>query len=342
MEYSTDEGRTWQGRWELTSVDPPWDTVHFETAAMPPGVKRALVRYTLNSTVAGSYEGCSLYSVRMMATYRPAGARFQPLEVTYNWSELHDGRWVERAHTQLITNPRQRYFINVGGEDLPRLNWIRTNLAGAVKEVKYGYSDGIEGAAEPLRRVKHIWGKNLALGKRYTFSLPSGDNWEGGDPEMTKLTDEVVASTYGGGTTYRWGPIWAPNQNPVITLDLERPETIAAARIHVTGYPYDLYRGPFCTVEILTSEDGVTYQSQGSFQTKMRAIDLDGDFLNQERGGFESLVFPLIFRQPVKARYLQYRITNPEMFFDTSEIMAYDEVRTEPWYEPLAMPLDGL
>ena len=340
MEYSTDEGKTWLGKWTLTSVDPPWDTVHCETAKLPPGTKRALVRYTLNSTSAGSYEGCSLYSVRMMATYRPAGARFQPLEVTYNWSERQGDKWVERSHTQLITNPKQRYYIAVGGEDHPRLNWIRTNLASAMRDVKYGYADGVEGSAQPLKRVTHVWGKDLALGKHHTFSVPSGDNWDGGDPGMTKLTDEVVASTYAGGTTYRWGPIWAPNQNPAITLDLEKPQTIAAARIHVTGYPFDLYNGPFCTVEILTSEDGVTYQSQGSFQTKMRAVDLDGDFLNQERGGFESLVFPLVFKQPVQARYIQYKITNPEMYFDTSEIMAYDSVRVLPWSEPLAMPLD--
>jgi len=69
-------------------------------------------------------------------------------------------------------------------------------------------------------------------------------------------------------------------------------------------------------------------------------VDLDGDFLNQERGGFESLVFPLIFKEPVKARYIQCKITNPEMYFDTSEIMAYDSMRVLPWSEPLAMPLD--
>jgi len=339
-EYSTDEGKTWAGKWTLSDIDPPWDTVHFETAKLPPGVKRALVRYTLISTVAGSYEGCSVYSVRTMATYRPAGARFQALEVTYHWSERQGDKWVERSHTQLITNPKQRYYLNVGGEDLPRLNWIRTNLAGAVSDVKYGYSDGVEGEAQPLQRVTHVWGKNLARGKHYTFSVPSGDNWDGGDPEMTKLTDGVVASTYGGGTTYRWGPIWAANQNPAITVDLGEAQPVAAVRIHVTGYPYDLYHGPFCTVEILTSEEGVDYQSQGSFQTKMRAVDLDGDFLNQERGGFESLLFPLIFKEPVKARYVQVKITNPDMFFDTSEIMVHDTVSVVPWSEPLAMPLD--
>jgi hypothetical protein len=341
MEYSADEGKTWQGKWTLANTDPPWDTVHFETARLPAGVKRALVRYTLNSTVAGAYEGCSIYSVRMMGTFRPPRAGFEPLEVTYNWSELHGDKWVERSHTQLITKPEQRYYISVGGEDIPRTNWIRMSLKGAVADVKYGYSDGIDLTAAPLVRTRHIWGQNLAAGQKYTFSVPSGTNWEGGDPDMTKLTDGVVASTYGGGTTYRWGPIWEPGKNPAITLDLGKPESVAAVRIHVTGYSYDLYNGPFCTIEVLTSEDGRSYQSQGSFQTKMRAVDLDGDFLNQERGSFESLVFPFIFRQSAKARYVQFKVSNPEMFFDTSEIMVYDAVRTEEWREPLAMPLDS-
>jgi hypothetical protein len=277
----------------------------------------------------------------MNATYRPKNAKFQPLEVTYNWSELHGDQWVERSHTQLITQPKLRYYLSVGGEDIPRTNWVRTNLKGAAPDVKYGYADGVDLKAEPLVRARHLWGTDLTAGKSYTFSVPSGSSWDGGDPDMTKLTDGVVASTYGGGTTYRWGPIWDPGKNPAITLDLGQVQAVAAARIHVTGYPYDFYNGPFSTIEVLTSEDGRSYQSQGSFQTKMRAVDLDGDFLNQERGGFESLVFPLIFKASARARYVQYQITNPEMNFDTSEIMAYDSVSVEEWREPLAMPLDA-
>jgi len=341
VEYSTDEGKTWTGSWTLTDINPPWDTVHFETAKLPKGVKRALVRYTLNSTAAGSYEGCSIYSVRMNATYRPKNARFQPVEVTYNWSELHGDQWVERQHTQLITQPKQRYYLSVGGDDLPSTNWIRTNLKGAVPDAKYGYSDGVDLKAEPFVRKRHIWGTDLALGKKYTFSVPSGTNWNAGDPDMTKLTDGVVASTYGGGTTYRWGPIWGPGENPLITLDLGAAQTVAAVGVHVTGYPYDLYRGPFCVIAVRTSTDGAIYQSRGSVETRMSAIDLDGDFLNQERGGFESLVFPLVFKEPVETRYVQFRVANPEMYFDTSEIMVYDSVQTEEWREPLAMPLDG-
>jgi len=340
LEHSTDEGKTWTNPWELTNTKPPWDVVHFETVRMPAGTRRVLVRYTLTSPAAGRYDGCSIYSVRMTAHYRPTDAKFQPLEVTYNWSEWKEGEWVERSHTQLINKPAERYTISVGGDDLPRTNWIRMNLKGAVADVKYGYSDGVDIEAKPFVRKRHVWGKNLAVGKKYTFSLPSGNNWGGGDPEMTKLTDEAVASTYGTGTTYKEGPIWTPGQNPVITLDLETPQKLAAARIHVTGYPCDFYNGPFCEVEILTSTDGKSFASQGKITTGMKYKDVDGDFLLPEKGRFESWVFPLIFEKPVEARYIQYKIANPKTHFDTSEIMAYDSVKVEDWREPLAMPLD--
>ena len=340
LEHSTDEGKTWTKTWELTDTKPPWDTIHFETVKMPSGAKRVLVRYTLTSPAAGGYSGCSVYSVRMTANYRPPDAKFQPVEVTYNWSEWKESQWVERSHTQLIGKTGECYSISVGGDDLPRTNWIRVNLKGAVADAKYGYSDGVDLQAKPFVRKRHVWGKNLALGKKYTYSIPSGNNWGGGDPDMTKLTDESVASTYGMGTTYKEGPIWTPRQNPVITLDLEKPQTVAAARIHVTGFPCDFNKGPFCDVEILTSTDGKTFASQGNLTTRMLYKDVDGDFLMPENGRFESWIFPLIFQKPVEARYIQYKIANPKMHFDTSEIMAYDSVKAEDWREPLAMPLD--
>jgi len=342
LSHSVDDGKTWTTPWTLTSTDSPWDVIHFETVTPPPGTRRALVRYTLTSKAVGNYSGCSVYAVRMTATYRPKNVEFQPLEVTYNWSELQEGTWVERAHTQLITKRGERYFLSVGGDDLPRTNWVRVNLKGAGPDVTYGYADGQDLQAQPFVRKRHVWGKNLAAGKPYTFSIPSGNNWDAGDPDMTKLTDGAIASTYGGGTTYREGPIWTPGQNPVITLDLKEAQKVAAVRIHVTGYPYDFYNGPFSEVEVLTSAHGETFASQGTITTKMCYQDIDGDFVPPERGGFESWVFPLILREPVEARYVRYKVTNPKMFFNTSEVLAYDSVRSEDWHEPLAMPLDGV
>jgi hypothetical protein len=353
IEHSTDEGKTWTKAWELTDTGQPWDTVHFETVKVPAGTKRVLVRYRLNSSSAGRYEGCSVYSIRANATYKPANAKFEPFVVHYNWGEWSDkdGKWIERGHRQLITQPRQRYTISVGGDDLPRTNWImvcaETPPGHALEWQKTHPSssiaapmDGIDLKAKPFARTRHVWGKNLAEGKKYTFSVPSGKNWNGGDPAMTKLTDQAIAPTYGGGTTYMDGPIWETGKNPEITLDLGQPQSIAATRIHATGYPYDFYNGPFSEIEVLTSEDGQAFVSQKKFPTRMRFKDVDGDFVMPECGRFESWTFPVVFEKPVKARYVRFKIENPKMVFDTSELMVYDSVKIENWNEPLAMPLD--
>ena len=339
--HSFDEGKTWTTSWVLTATDPPWDVVHFETADLPPRTQRVLVRYTLSSPAAAGYSGCSVYSVRMTAAYRPPGAKFEPIEVAYGWSERQGGEWIDRSHVQLITQPRQRYFINTLGDDLPRTDWIRVRLAGVSASTRYGYSDDVDRPGKPFVRKRHLWGHNLAVGKKYEFSVPSGSNWDAGDPEMTKLTDESIASTYGGGTTYREGPIWSPGKNPMITLDLGSQSTVAAARIHVTGYPFDLYNGPFSDVEILTSNDGRIFQSHGMITTQMKFKDVDGDFVIPEGGRFESWVFAIIYDRPATARFVRYKVTNPKMFFAASEIMAHDSVTTEEWHEPLAMPLDS-
>ncbi|MCX8035728.1 MAG: discoidin domain-containing protein [Candidatus Sumerlaeia bacterium] len=340
LEHSTNNGKTWVRTWELTETKAPWDDIHFETVRLGSGVRRVLVRYTLASPSAGRYDGCSIYSIRMIAGYRPRSAQFKPIEVTYCWSEWQGGQWVARSHTQQIRQPAERYRLYVGGEDLPRTDSICVALAGTTPNVRYGYSDGAAGQLPPLARKRYRWGRNLALGCKYSFSKPSDNNWGGGDPDMTKLTDESVASTYGMGTTYREGPIWGQDKNPVITLDLATAQTVAAVRIHATGYPCDFYNGPFCTIEVLTSADGNEWTSQGKLETRMRYKDVDGDFIMPENGKFQSWVFPLIFPHPVAARYIQYKIANPKMVFNCSEIMAYDSVKVEEWNEPLAMPLD--
>jgi hypothetical protein len=122
---------------------------------------------------------------------------------------------------------------------------------------------------------------------------------------------------------------------------LEEVQKLAAVRMHITGYPHDFYNGPFCEVEVLTSRDGESFESRGVIVTRMRYKEVDGDFIMPEHGRFQSWVFPLIFEKPAEARYVRFGVTNPKMFFNTSEIMAYDSVQVVDWQEPLAMPLDA-
>jgi hypothetical protein len=52
--HSLDDGQTWVETYALTSTEPPWDVVHYETVdSLPPGTRSALVRYRLQASEAG-------------------------------------------------------------------------------------------------------------------------------------------------------------------------------------------------------------------------------------------------------------------------------------------------
>src|SRR5207248_7744322 len=143
----------------------PWDVIHYETVTVVPrGARSVLFKYLLNASEAGS-SACSLYAVRMEANYRPPDPTFQPVEVTFHWSERQaDNSLVERSHTQLVTSLPARYTIDVGGADHPVVNWLRVSLKGAVPDAKYGYSDGKDAGGEKWVGRWATCGANLAEG----------------------------------------------------------------------------------------------------------------------------------------------------------------------------------
>src|SRR5207249_12293731 len=91
----------------------------------------------------------SLYAVRMEANHKPADNTFEPLEVTFNWSERQaDYSLIERSHTEQISKLPYRYTIDVGGVDHPVVTWLRVGpifVPGAV-----GYSDGKDVGGEKV------------------------------------------------------------------------------------------------------------------------------------------------------------------------------------------------
>jgi hypothetical protein len=116
---------------------------------------------------------------------------------SYDWSERQaDRSLVERWHTQVVDQLPAKYVINVGGEDVPVVNWLR--VVPATKHTTQ-YSDGRDVGGEKFRWRWATYGTNLAVGKPYTVSLPSNDNWGAGDPEGKKLTDGVVGPPFAGG-----------------------------------------------------------------------------------------------------------------------------------------------
>jgi len=278
MLHSFDDGITWHQSYSLTRTEPPWDVIHYVTATdIPAGNRSVLFKYVLNSSSTGA-SACSIYSVRMEANFRPKETGVEPVQVTFNWSEVQDDySTVERSHKQLVTSVPFRYTINVGGADHPVVHWLRANVKGAVENDEYGYSDGID-----VGGTKHVgqwvsYGKNYAEAKRYKVSPASKTNWGAGDPQGTKLTDGVVGPPYAGGIGPRYGLCWDKSDDPVIDVDLGQVERCGAFRIHLgAGWPWwDAMKGQIRDkVELLTSLDGKTFLSQGFFAMNLRWKDI--------------------------------------------------------------------
>ncbi len=339
--HSFDGGRTWQKSYSLDQTTPPWDVIHYETVTdVPAGTRSVLFKYLLNSSAAGT-DACSLYSVRMEVNHKPHMAAFRPIEVTFHWSEVQsDYSLIERSHTQLIEQLPARYTINVGGADHPVVNSLQVNLQGAVAAVKYGYSDGKDVGGEKYSGRWVRYGKNLAEGKSYTVSVPSGKQWGAGDPDGTKLTNGVVGPNYAGGIGPGFGLCWDKGTNPVITLDLGAVQRCGAFRIHLSaGWPWwDALKGQVKdTIEVLTSVDAQQYTSRGFFDLNLRRKDIPINHMLPDDETATGFLYALLPPEPVEARYVQYKIT-AQRTLTVSEVQVLDSIQYEPFDLRVALP----
>jgi len=338
--HSFDGGQTWTTSYLLTETKPPWDVIHYETIdRVPPGTKSVLVKHLLNGSEAGP-SACSIYAVRMEANYETADPAFKPLEITFCWKEVQEDRTlVERSHTELVTQVPHAYTINVGGADHPVVESLRVNLKGAVQAVRYGYSDGRDAGGEKTVPRWVTYGRNLARGKPYTLSIPSGDNWGAGDPEGKKLTDGVVGPPYAGGIAFSYGLCWTQGQSPEITVDLGSPQRCGAFRIQLSGYPWwDSLKGEVKDdVEVLTSTDGKSFTSQGFFAPNLRWKDLPANHMAPDEETMTGPLLDLVPPRPVEVRYVRYKIT-ARRFTAVSEVEVLDRVDSRPFDLRIALP----
>ncbi|MBN2137972.1 MAG: hypothetical protein JW720_09205 [Sedimentisphaerales bacterium] len=339
--HSFDGGKSWQQSYSLTKTDMPWDVIHFETVeAVPPGVRSVLLKYLLSSPQAGT-DSCSIYSVRMEADYVPRAAGFEPVEVTFNWSEVQeDYCLVERSHTQLVTEVPFKYAINVGGCDHPVVNSMLVNPKGSAGDMKYGYSDGRDAGG-----VKYVpkWvscGRNLALGSDYSVSTPSMTSWGAGDPEGNKLTDGVMGPPYAGGIGPGFALCWDKGMEPVIDVDLGRVEQCGAFRIHLSaGWPWwDAMKGQVRdAVEVLTSTDNREFRSVGFFALNLRWKDIPINHMMPDDETATGFTYSLISPSPVDGRYVRFKIT-PQRTVTVSEVQVLDRIESEPFDLRIALP----
>jgi hypothetical protein len=353
--HSFDGGRTWQKSYSLDRTTPPWDVIHYETVTnIPAGTRSVLFKYLLNSSAAGT-DACSLYSVRMEVNHKPQVAAFRPLEVTFHWSEVQsDYSLIERSHTQLIGQVPARYTVNVGGADHPVVNSLQVNLVGAAHrgrpesqgQIQEGQvrapapTDGKDAGGEKYIGRWVRYGRNLAEGKSYTVSAPSGQQWGAGDPNGTKLTNGVVGPNYAGGIGPRFGLCWDKGTNPVVTLDLGTVQRCGAFRIHLSaGWPWwDALKGQVKdTVEVLTSVDAQQYTSRGFFDLNLRHKDIPINHVLPDDETATGFLYALTPPEPIEARYVRYRIT-PQRTLTVSEVQVLDSIQYQPFDLRIALP----
>lgn len=339
MLHSFDEGRTWTKSYELTDTNQPWDVIHYQTAAAPPGVRSVLVKYLMNTTHP-SPGGCSIYAVRIEANHRLADPTPQPVDVTFNWRERQaDRSLAERSHTQRVEAMPATYTINVGGDDHPVMESLTVSLAGTRPDIKYGYSDARDVGGDKFVHHWVTYGRNLTVGRPYTVSHPSQTSWEAGDPDARKLTDGVAGPPYAGGVSYRSGAIWNPNTNPTITVDLGSAIPCASFGLNFHGYPFfDALQGQVKDrVEVLVSNDGSAFRSVGFLRTDLRWRDLPANHVWPDEEKITGHTFRLVPSLPVEARYVRYNVTSPRHFCAT-EIEVLDAIRFEPFDLRIALP----
>jgi len=342
--HSFDEGKTWQQSWTLTSTAQPWDVIHYETIDVPAGHRSVFVKYLMNTPSPDP--GCGLYAARMEADYLPADPKPTPLAVTFTWNEREkDYSLVQRSHTQLIDSLPTKYTIDVGGEDHPVMESLTISARGDGTSVPLhaGYSDGKDVGSEKYVGRWVTYGTNLAVGKPYTLSHPSADNWGAGDPDGHKLTDGVAGPPEAGGISYKYGVVWPPRTNPTITLDLGKVESCASFGLNFHGYPWhDALKGEIKDkIEIQISDDGQTYRPIGQVPTNLRWKDLPANYMWPDDEKMTAFTGRLVPEKPVTARFIKYVITSPRTF-DVTELEVLDSIKSAPFDLRIALPDDKL
>jgi hypothetical protein len=344
LAHSFDDGRTWIETYALTSTEPPWDVIHYETVnSLPAGTRSALVRYRLKADQAGP-AACSIYGVRMEANHVPVSAGFQPLEVTFRWNEVQPDRsLVARSQTQRVEQVPFRYTIDTAGADHPVVDSLQVQLAAAESDAKYGYSDGCEVGNERFVDRWVTYGTNLLVGKPYTVSVPPTGQWGGSDPDGKKLTDGIVGPPYAGGTAPQTACLWDTQCGQPAVMSMRKAAMIAVWPIStvISGWPWwDALKGEIQDeVEVFTSEDGDRYVSHGRFDFNLWRKDIPINHMLPDEETAKGFNFTKLLPTPVSARFVRFQVT-PRRAVGISEVQALDFVKYEPFDLRVALPAD--
>lgn len=296
---------------------------------------------------AATYGMDGIQGLWILAQHEPRDTRFEPLEVTYNWTEHRPSGNITRSHTERIESSPHEYVINTAGFRDPTMNWVRMNLSGygrANSRSMHGYSDGRDvGPGSEHCAVTYAWGTNLAKDKSYTASRPSSTTSKNPDTDGHELTNGVIIAPTdlaSSDTVQAATAFWSADDPVVLVVDLGVPQTVAGVRVS-SHQPNADYCHPQ-RVEVAVSADGEAWHGAGT----IRHDDLwkpPGDYEPWEHdddprydhlraGGRLAYSYPLVFDAPLLGRYVRVTCTALEgKGMGLSELQVFDRVNVTAW-----------
>ena len=239
---------------------------------VPAGAREAWFRSAFFcKSGAASWQSPGIQSLLFRIRHKPRNAAFQPVEVTYHWTEHRASGDVPRSHTELVTALPHRWTINVAGKRDPTMDWVGINLQrhGPIPSVaRYGYSDGKDvGPGDGAAKIAYRWGKELARGKSYTASRPSSKTSGNPDSDGRELTNGIIIAPTSYMATKAVQPataFWDAGEPVTFVVDLGGVQTVGGLRAW-THQPNNRYCHPK-SIDVAVSRDGRTWQTAGTIR----------------------------------------------------------------------------
>lgn len=352
------DGKRFEEFYRKQDGDFPFDkqVVHtFAGDEVPRGARTAWFRgefYCRGG--AATYGMPGLQDVLLRLRHRPRAARFEPIEVTYEWTEHRAEGDVRRRHVERVASLPHRWTIHVAGRRDPTMHSVRLNFQGEGPDgaaVRYGYSDGVDvGPGFERRKVAYRWGRSIAFGAPYTSSRPSSRQSGNPDTDGKELTNGMRIAPTEIAQQPAVQPataFWDAGEPVELVVDLGAPRRVGGFRV-TTHQPNARYCHP-ASIEIAVSTDAERWQPAG----RIGHDDLwnpPGDYEPWEHdddpsydalpaGGRLAYAYPVALDAPVEARYVRFTCAPLEgRGLGLSELEVFDAVTVEPWPEEIVLP----
>ncbi len=90
-------------------------------------------------------------------------------------------------------------------------------------------------------------------------------------------------------------------------------------------------------MEVLTSNDGKEFTSAGRFNMNLRQRDVPINHMVTDDDTATGWNFELIPPQPVKGRYVKYKVET-QRYLSITEVQVFDEIKYTPFDLKIALP----